>query len=118
MGYDMIGNGLTVPTVQFKYYPELAYTYAKEKLGEPIISYPVYLLQNAGWPQCKQSIEKCQNETEACALAREICSAMMLSPYTLSGKNPYDIRLQCEKQPLCYDFTFLSPSVRVHRRTS
>jgi len=100
-----IGNGLTVPTVQFKYYPELAYTYAKEKLGEPIISYPVYLLQNAGWPQCKQSIEKCQNETEACALAREICSAMMLSPYTLSGKNPYDIRLKCEKEPLCYDFT-------------
>merc|ERR1712157_305780 len=46
-----------------KYYPELAYTYAKKKLGKPIISYP------------------------------------------LSGMNPYDIRLKCEKQPLCYDFS-------------
>ena len=101
-----IGNGLTVPTVQFQYYPDLAYTYAKEKLGQPIISYPVYLLQKAGWPQCEKSIEKCQNDTGACAASREICSAMMLSPYTLSGKNPYDIRLNCSPDhPLCYDFS-------------
>ena len=29
-----VGNGLTVPTVQFQYYPELAYTYAKEKVNK------------------------------------------------------------------------------------
>jgi cathepsin A (carboxypeptidase C) len=28
----------------------------------------------------------------------------MFAPYTASGMNPYDIRLKCEKQPLCYDF--------------
>jgi len=43
-----IGNGLTVPSVQFKYYPDLAYTYAKKKVGHPIISYPTYLLEKAG----------------------------------------------------------------------
>ncbi len=36
-----VGNGLTVPSIQFAYYPELAYTYAKKALGKPVISYPV-----------------------------------------------------------------------------
>merc|ERR1712157_339741 len=100
-----VGNGLTVPSVQFKYYPELAYTYAKKKLGKPIISYPMYLLEKAGFPTCEKAIEKCQNDTESCAQAQEICNALMFAPYPLSGMNPYDIRLKCEKQPLCYDFS-------------
>ena len=100
-----VGNGLTVPSVQFKYYPELAYTYAKKKLGKPVISYPMYLLEKAGFPTCEKAIEKCQNETESCAQAQQICDALMFAPYTLSGMNPYDIRLKCEKQPLCYDFS-------------
>ena len=62
-----IGNGLTVPSIQFEYYPELAYTYAKKRIGHPIISYPVYLMQKAGWPLCKQRIEECQNDTSTCA---------------------------------------------------
>eukprot|EP00212_Chloropicon_laureae_P004984 CAMPEP_0197500330 /NCGR_PEP_ID=MMETSP1311-20131121/61465_1 /TAXON_ID=464262 /ORGANISM="Genus nov. species nov., Strain RCC856" /LENGTH=514 /DNA_ID=CAMNT_0043046083 /DNA_START=148 /DNA_END=1692 /DNA_ORIENTATION=+ len=100
-----IGNGLTVPSIQFAYYPELAYTYAKKALGKPVISYPVYLLQKAGWPQCHEMIEKCQNDTSTCAEAQKICEVMMMAPYTMSGMNPYDIRLKCEKEPLCYDFT-------------
>jgi len=99
-----IGNGLTVPSIQFEYYPELAYTYAKKRIGHPIISYPVYLMQKAGWPLCKQRIEECQNDTSTCATAQEVCDAMMFLPYTASGMNPYDIRLKCEKKPLCYDF--------------
>ena len=26
-------------------------------------------------------------------------------PYQLSGYNPYDMRIKCEKLPLCYDFS-------------
>lgn len=101
-----IGNGLTVPSVQFKYYPELAYTYAKKRIGHPIISYPTYLLQKAGWPLCKQNIDKCQNDTSACVQAQEVCQAMMFMPFQASGTNPYDIRLKCDKEhPLCYDFS-------------
>merc|ERR1711924_523029 len=73
--------------------------------GKPVISYPVYLLQKAGWPQCHEMIEKCQNDTSTCAEAQKICEVMMMAPYTMSGMNPYDIRLKCEKEPLCYDFT-------------
>jgi len=100
-----IGNGLTVPEIQYKYYPELAYTYAKKVLNKPVISYPVYLFQNAAWPTCQQSITKCQNDTSQCANAQRICNAIMLAPYQLTGMNPYDIRLKCEAQPLCYDFS-------------
>lgn len=100
-----IGNGLTVPSVQFKYYPDLAYTYAKKKVGHPIISYPTYLLEKAGWPYCKSLIDECQTNTSACATAQTTCSALMFAPYTMSGMNPYNIELKCVKQPLCYDFT-------------
>merc|ERR1712157_530775 len=57
----------------------------------------------AGWPQCHEMIEKCQNDTSTCAEAQKICEVMMMAPYTMSGMNPYDIRLKCEKEPLCYD---------------
>ena len=99
-----VGNGLTVPSVQFEYYPDLAYTYAKKAVGHSIISYPTYLLQKAGWPYCRARILECQNDTSKCQTAQEVCSALMFAPYTASGMNPYDIRLECEKQPLCYDF--------------
>jgi len=100
-----IGNGLTVPLVQYQYYPDLAYTYAKEVLSEPIIPYPVYLLQKAAWPHCRDHIASCQNDTSECQYAQEFCNGAMLAPYQITGKNPYDIRLQCEKKPLCYDFS-------------
>jgi len=102
-----IGNGLTVPEIQFEYYPEMAYKYAKKVLGEPVISYPTYLAQRAGWPTCQRLIQRCQNDTDACGSAQRVCQALMFAPYTLSGKNPYNIELACEKQPLCYDFTNL-----------
>ena len=33
-----VGNGLTDPEVQYSYYPEMAYNFANELLGSPIIS--------------------------------------------------------------------------------
>merc|ERR1712232_1118703 len=31
-----------------------------------------------------------------------------LVPYQMTGFNPYDMRIKCEKPPLCYDFSSVS----------
>merc|ERR1712153_187713 len=37
--------------------------------------------------------------------AIEACNMGLLIPYTLTGMNPYDMRIKCAKPPLCYDFS-------------
>ena len=34
-----------------------------------------------------------------------VCNYAETVPYQLSGYNPYDMRIKCEKLPLCYDFS-------------
>ena len=41
---------------------------------------------------------------EACLGAYIVCNYGEQVPYTLSGYNPYDMRLKCDVPPLCYDF--------------
>merc|ERR1711865_938262 len=64
-----IGNGLTNPQEQYKWYKE-------------------YLCTGAGH-----------------AAAMEVCALGFQIPYMATGKNPYDVRIKCEKPPLCYDMS-------------
>lgn len=41
----------------------------------------------------------------ACQSAFVLCNTGLTSPYQATGLNPYDIRIPCEKPPLCYDFS-------------
>lgn len=100
-----VGNGLTDPLIQYKYYPEMAYTYAEQKIGKPVISKLAYELMNAEFPHCKDLIAKCQNDTQSCAQAQAYCNTAMVAPYERTGRNVYDIRVPCGPNPLCYDIT-------------
>merc|ERR1712151_880720 len=71
---------------------------------------------------CTAAIRKCNDANSslagaACSTAFVVCNYGENIPYQLTGYNPYDMRIKCEKPPLCYDFdkveTFLNtPSVQ------
>ena len=57
---------------------------------------------------CTALINECNAASvvsiEACLGAYIVCNYGEQIPYQLSGYNPYDMRIKCEKLPLCYDF--------------
>merc|ERR1711935_857510 len=44
---------------------------------------------------------------ESCLAAFIVCNYGEQIPYTLSGYNPYDMRIKCDVFPLCYDFAYI-----------
>jgi len=96
-----VGNGLTKPEIQYKYYPSMAVNNTK---GIQTVSDQVLASMEAAVPQCIQLIEKCQSSTAICPFAQSFCNAKLVSPYQVTGRNVYDLTKQCEGQ-LCYDFS-------------
>jgi cathepsin A (carboxypeptidase C) len=84
-----IGNGLTKPEEQYKWYPEA---------------------MKAAVPKCTALIHQCNQgdntiDDFACQTAFVVCNVALTSPYQATGLNPYDISKKCAKPPLCYDFS-------------
>jgi carboxypeptidase C (cathepsin A) len=105
-----IGNGLTDPEVQYKYYPDMAYN---NTYGVKAVSYPVYLAMKAAITPCVAMINGCQSNKAACLAAQTFCNAALVAPYATSGLNVYDIRSKCEHPPMCYDFTPVEKFLRL-----
>lgn len=105
-----IGNGLTDPQVQYKYYPEMAYnnTYHVQA-----VSYPLYLAMKAAVKPCISMIAACQNNKAACLAAQTFCNAALVAPYSASGLNVYDVREECKHFPMCYDFSSIEKFLRL-----
>jgi len=96
----LIGNGLVDPLVQYKYYPDMACN----------SSYPPVLDDDAcdgmrsAYPKCAHLISNCYKSKSvfSCLPATMYCNKEMIGPYQRSGKNPYDVRKDCEGNSLCY----------------
>ena len=107
LGGVAVGNGLTNPAEQYKWYAEMAY---KNSHGIKTVSEDTYNTMKSAIPTCEKLINKC-NEGDgvinsfACQSAFIVCNTAETSPYQMSGLNPYDIRKKCESPPLCYDFS-------------
>jgi carboxypeptidase C (cathepsin A) len=97
-----VGNGLTDPEVQYKYYADMAYSSNHHK---PVVNKLEYGLMKAATVPCVAMIKACQTNVTACILATDLCNIGLLLPYQDSGRNPYDMRIKCAKKPLCYDFS-------------
>jgi len=102
-----IGNGLTKPEEQYKWYPEMVYNNSH---GIKVVDEEVYEAMKAVVPKCAALIHKCNEgtgalNTFACQSAFVVCNMGLTSPYQATGLNPYDIRKKCEHPPLCYDFS-------------
>ncbi|KAF4320179.1 hypothetical protein JM18_003130 [Phytophthora kernoviae] len=105
-----IGNGLTDPEVQYKYYPDMAYN---NTYGVKAVSYPVYMAMKAAVTPCVAMISGCQNNKAACLAAQAFCNAALVAPYSVSGLNVYDVRSKCEHPPMCYDFSHVEKFLRL-----
>jgi cathepsin A (carboxypeptidase C) len=107
-----IGNGLTNPKEQYKWYAEMGYTGGKSEGGHApgVFSDDVYQTMKEKTPQCIAKAEACEASVEgansqACVDASTFCNDMVQTPYQATGKNPYDQRIPCETGNLCYDFS-------------
>lgn len=105
-----IGNGLTDPEEQYKWYPEMALNGGKSEGGtleKGVITNAIeHAAMKAATIPCVNQIKSCNTGNgTACTIAYAICNYGELIPYELSGYNPYDMRIKCEVRPLCYDFS-------------
>jgi len=108
-----IGNGLTNPEEQYKWYAEMGHTGARAEGGHApagVLGNNTYKTMVAATPACIAGIKACNNPvglnaTAACLPAYEGCNVMAEIPYEATGMNPYDMRIKCAVPPLCYDFS-------------
>ena len=103
-----IGNGLTDPTVQYQYYPQMA---MNNTYGIKTVSEEAYDKMVERLPLCIKLSEACQRDVSKCVGADDYCNVEETTPYYKTGLNPYDIRKPCDGD-LCYNFdnvdTFLN----------
>lgn len=100
-----IGNGLTVPSEQYKYYRPFAEAH-------DLVSSPSLLLMKGIEKACLPLARSCDGlEDDAlldwtdCLNAYVVCNAGLITPVQLTGVNVYDVRRKCGSNPLCYDFS-------------
>lgn len=104
-----VGNGLTNPIEQYRWYPEMAYNNSH---GIKVVSEEVYNGMVAAVPKCQALIKECNRGNSlvnrfACQSAFVLCNTAETVPYQATGLNPYDIRKKCGSNPLCYDFSHI-----------
>lgn len=94
----LVGNGLTHPQVQYRYY-------------EPFVCDENKILDDDACQGMKNSEDRCISlidscyDTESawtCVPATIYCNNAMMGPYQQTGLNVYDIRKPCENDNLCY----------------
>jgi len=103
-----IGNGLTKPEEQYKWYPDMMFNNSHHI--ELINEKEYHAMKDDIVPRCTELIHTCNNgesviDKFACQTAFLVCNAGLTSPYQMTGLNPYDIRIKCAVPPLCYDFS-------------
>ena len=91
-----VGNGLTNPSIQYAHYAEMAISTNHHK---PAVSNLTHGLMVAATAPCIAAIEACKASRAACLVATDACNLGLLIPYTLTGMNPYDMRIKCAKPP-------------------
>ena len=97
----LIGNGLTDPLVQYKYYSQMACNNSYK----PVLSDEQCQAMDDAYPRCASLIESCYESENvfSCVPASLYCNNAMMGPYSREGLNPYDVRKKCEDQGnLCY----------------
>jgi len=105
-----VGNGLTDPLEQYKWYPEMAHDGGKSEGGTApgvITDEATYNKMKSQVQPCIDKIAKCTSENtySECVEAQAFCNNAFIGPYSATGMNVYDQRIKCEVPGLCYNFS-------------
>ncbi|CEG70790.1 hypothetical protein RMATCC62417_06621 [Rhizopus microsporus] len=97
----LIGNGLTDPLIQYKYYAKMA---CENSYG-PVLDQSTCRSMEAQFPACERLIQNCYDNENvfACLPAAMKCNKDQIQPYQMTGMNPYDVREKCKGGNLCYE---------------
>lgn len=97
----LIGNGLTDPLIQYKYYAKMA---CDNSYG-PVLEKSTCQNMEEQYPACARLIENCYRSQNvfSCLPAAMKCNKDQISPYQQTGMNPYDVREKCKGGNLCYE---------------
>src|SRR5581483_11393223 len=71
---------------------------------KPVLDQSTCDRMTRAYPRCAEMISKCYERPGVftCVAASMYCNREMIQPYQATGKNPYDVRLDCEGGSLCY----------------
>lgn len=102
-----VGNGLTDPVEQYKWYPDMMCKgggHAPPVITSPTACQALY----SAVPTCEAALESCNAKgpvvnATACVMAYQLCNIAFQVPYASTGMNPYDQRVKCQVRPLCYN---------------
>ncbi len=67
--------------------------------GIKTVSEAAYDKMVAATPQCLKYIHNCNEKNVGCALAETYCNSALVTPYSNTGLNVYDIRVPCGDDP-------------------
>lgn len=97
----LIGNGLTDPYSQYPYYRPMA---CGEGGYDAVLSESQCQSMDNALPRCQSMISSCYESKGffSCVPASIYCNNQILGTYQQSGRNPYDVRIDCEGGSLCY----------------
>ena len=89
-----VGNGLTNPSIQYKYNADFAY--GGNPWGIKAVNETVYETMKGQLPRCLELIAECNNNpresNQACVDSFVFCNDALEMPYVESGRNIYDVR--------------------------
>ncbi|KAG7663308.1 uncharacterized protein J8A68_003140 [[Candida] subhashii] len=91
----LIGNPLTDPLVQYEYYKPMA---CGDGGADAVLSSDECRAMEQSLPICLSLTRYCyENEWEwSCIEADNFCTDTQFNPYALTGRNPYDVRIDME----------------------
>ncbi|CAN8096706.1 unnamed protein product [Discula destructiva] len=97
----LIGNGLTDPYSQYPYYRPMA---CGEGGYDAVLDESQCQSMDNALPRCQSMIASCYESKSwlSCVPASIYCNNQMIGAYQQSGRNPYDVRIDCEGGSLCY----------------
>lgn len=97
----LIGNGLTDPLTQYKYFEPMA---CGKGGADAVLNEEECQNMHSTQGRCLSLIESCYESESiwSCVPASVYCNNAQIGPYQRTGRNVYDIREDCEGGSLCY----------------
>lgn len=106
----LIGNGLTDPLTQYRYYAPMA---CGQGGYRAVLNRATCNVMSNSINACENAIRRCYDNPSnrnGCFFASVMCDQSQMTPYQNSGLNPYDVRRQCEgDSSMCYTGMSLIP---------